>query len=267
MELQYGKYYHIYNRGNNKCKLFHDHKDYETFLWYCDKFTTCVSELYTYCLMPNHFHLMLRILDENEIGFLDHNKLNTVEKWKTEYFGNNTAVGHPLTLLGLTDASRFDKDAAGSSGRQQVRQRCCPEGFTEPFKSCLQDPSKASPPRKRPIPSKQFSHMFNAYTKFYNRKYNHLSSLFQRNFKRKEINDNFFMRQLVYYIHSNPVHHNYTDDFTNYKWSSYRNFSSNRLTSSQNNFVKHWFGDLKTLLSFHFERKETADLKEIALED
>lgn len=82
-----GSYYHIYNRGAHKQNIFHDEKDYQTFtkilayyllhpngtaesilnrvthskVPYLVKSTEGTAyTLLAYCLMPNHFHFMLR---------------------------------------------------------------------------------------------------------------------------------------------------------------------------------------------------------------
>jgi putative transposase len=68
-------YYHIYNRGVNKELIYKDNQDYEVFLGIVKRYlgTAAVSkpnrvsykshrgcvELLTYCLMPNHFHLLV----------------------------------------------------------------------------------------------------------------------------------------------------------------------------------------------------------------
>ncbi len=55
-----GSYYHVYNRGNNKQKVFLEEKNYYFFLdrlrFYFDKEAV---DLCAYCLMPNHFHLLV----------------------------------------------------------------------------------------------------------------------------------------------------------------------------------------------------------------
>lgn len=79
-------YYHVYNRGVNKAKIFLDNEDYEVFLGllkrylddeiskkpnrapypnYADK-----VELLAYCLMPNHFHLFLYQLEPDGMNRL-----------------------------------------------------------------------------------------------------------------------------------------------------------------------------------------------------
>lgn len=60
-----GALYHAFNRGNNKNDIFLEDKDYNVFL----KKTREVQEeipfhLYGYCLMPNHFHLLIGSVDE-----------------------------------------------------------------------------------------------------------------------------------------------------------------------------------------------------------
>ncbi len=78
-----GEYYHVYNRGNNKAAIFRDAEDYKLFLrrlseaLYPDRTLERVNgahlqrnqrkplpantfSLVAYCLMPNHFHFLLR---------------------------------------------------------------------------------------------------------------------------------------------------------------------------------------------------------------
>lgn len=91
MSFTHGEYYHIYNRGNSKQKIFFDKKDHERFLklvFLCnsnlninfrdlfqnnddifafDRGDTLV-DIGAYCLMPNHFHLLVREKDESNIS-------------------------------------------------------------------------------------------------------------------------------------------------------------------------------------------------------
>ncbi len=59
-----GNFYHIYNRGNNRCDLFHEADNYEHFLGLYDKYISPVAETYAWVLMPNHFHLLVRIKED-----------------------------------------------------------------------------------------------------------------------------------------------------------------------------------------------------------
>ena len=53
--------YHIYNRGNNKQDVFFEEDNYRYYLQLLAKHILPISEIYAYCLLPNHFHLLLCI--------------------------------------------------------------------------------------------------------------------------------------------------------------------------------------------------------------
>ena len=72
-----GEYYHLYNRGNSKQEIFHDQNDYDYFidLLSClntesritvrdsrslGKQSEDIVSLGAYCLMPNHFHILIK---------------------------------------------------------------------------------------------------------------------------------------------------------------------------------------------------------------
>ncbi len=53
--------YHIYNRGVSKRTLFKEDVDYKYFMYKLAKFKKQHSvEIISFCLMPNHFHLLVR---------------------------------------------------------------------------------------------------------------------------------------------------------------------------------------------------------------
>ena len=62
-----GRYYHIYNRGTNGEVLFKHPAYYEEFLQLYSKYSVPVADTLAYCLMSNHFHLLIRVKDEHEI--------------------------------------------------------------------------------------------------------------------------------------------------------------------------------------------------------
>jgi putative transposase len=85
-----GEYYHVYNRGNSKQAIFLDEEDYQRFislLYVCnssDRFKMFlvkkgesvysidqedpVVAIGAYCLMPNHFHILITPLIENGVS-------------------------------------------------------------------------------------------------------------------------------------------------------------------------------------------------------
>ncbi len=51
--------YHIYNRGNDKQFIYFNNENYQFFLRKLKTHLAPCSEILCYCLMPNHFHLMI----------------------------------------------------------------------------------------------------------------------------------------------------------------------------------------------------------------
>ena len=67
MPMHPAKVYHIYNRGNNREDLFKEERNYPYFLDKYFQYVSPVADTYAYCLMKNHFHILLRIKNEDEI--------------------------------------------------------------------------------------------------------------------------------------------------------------------------------------------------------
>ncbi len=57
--------YHIYNRGNNQKTIFFNQENYFYFLRKCHKYIKPVSEIFAWCLMPNHFHFLIEATDKS----------------------------------------------------------------------------------------------------------------------------------------------------------------------------------------------------------
>ncbi len=60
-------HYHVYNRGVNKEEIFFNDDNYYYFLDKLQNYLSDSADVVAYCLMPNHFHLLLRIKDESNI--------------------------------------------------------------------------------------------------------------------------------------------------------------------------------------------------------
>ncbi len=61
------KYYHIYNRANNTENLFIENQNYQYFLALTKKYLLPIADIYSYCLLSNHFHFVLKIKDIEEL--------------------------------------------------------------------------------------------------------------------------------------------------------------------------------------------------------
>lgn len=65
--LLYDTYYHIYNRGVNGENIFIEERNYELSLKLFEKHITPVCDLFSYCMLRNHFHVSVRTKSEEEI--------------------------------------------------------------------------------------------------------------------------------------------------------------------------------------------------------
>lgn len=65
--LLYNTYYHIYNRGTNGENIFVQERNYAHFLNLYAKHLEPVTDLFAYCMLRNHFHIMVRVKSEEEI--------------------------------------------------------------------------------------------------------------------------------------------------------------------------------------------------------
>ncbi len=60
-------HYHIYNRGNNRERIFFEPENYLFFLKKIKQYLVPVADVLVYCLMPTHYHVVGRIKQTSEI--------------------------------------------------------------------------------------------------------------------------------------------------------------------------------------------------------
>ncbi len=65
--LDYGGVYHIYNRTAKGRSLFSSESDYVSFLERYRKYFHRYFVTFAYCLVPNHFHFLVRVKEPDEI--------------------------------------------------------------------------------------------------------------------------------------------------------------------------------------------------------
>ena len=85
-------------------------------------------------------------------------------------------------------------------------------------------------------------------------------ALFERPFKRKLIDTNEYLRQVVVYIHNNPVHHRFCKHPLEYPWSSYLTCTSDKATKLKRNEVIAWFGGKQ---EYEKEHRKKIDMNEM----
>jgi len=99
--------------------------------------------------------------------------------------------------------------------------------------------------------SKQFARLFSSYTQSINKVYERTGGLMESPFKRKLVESDAYFSQLLFYIHVNPRLHGFTEDFTDYPYSSYHSHLLARPTRLCRDEVIAWFGNPAEYRRFH----------------
>lgn len=80
--LETNKFYHIYNRGINGQNIFLEERNYTYFLMKYGQYIYPFVNTYSYCLLKNHFHLLIKVKSEEEIrSFLNGKHESKSESW------------------------------------------------------------------------------------------------------------------------------------------------------------------------------------------
>jgi REP element-mobilizing transposase RayT len=105
------QYYHFYNRGNNRQKIFFQQANYLYFLSGVQKYLRDYVEIMVYCLMPTHYHILVRI------------KQQTSEVLKTSEVSKLVSRAMQKFLISYTKAinKRFSRVGALFQGQFQAK--------------------------------------------------------------------------------------------------------------------------------------------------
>jgi len=105
-EFTYGRVYHVFNRSNNREKLFKETDNKLYFLSLCRDKLKGYMHIHAYALLENHFHLAIAIKEKHQI--LDYIvNLPTVDKRKADTnFLNSSELNQDINGLIRTQFSR-----------------------------------------------------------------------------------------------------------------------------------------------------------------
>lgn len=134
MYLQSGHLFHLFNQGNNRQKIFFTRENYLFFLSKIKLQILPYSDILAWCLMPNHFHLMLYInkLEEDlcqEKTII--NKIAAVNNPNPNAFSScpntikrtiNESIG--IMLRTYTRAVNKQENRTGSLFREETKAIC-----------------------------------------------------------------------------------------------------------------------------------------------
>ncbi len=116
--------------------------------------------------------------------------------------------------------------------------------------------------------SHQFRRMFQSYALAINKQEGRSGSLFQKHFRRIQVNDMDYLMRLVFYIHFNPQKHQIVQNFRSYPYSSYNSFTTRSFDSMIDcETVYAWFNGHENFINYHDVLHDERRIKKISLED
>jgi len=141
MEFFKNELYHIYNRGNNQQKIFFKPDNYLFFLGKVRRYILPYCDILAYCLMPNHFHFLIKS-DERTIA-----AKSVADKDK-----NVLSEGIRHLLSSYTQAINKQNSSTGSLFQQNTKAKPIVKGSRNYDQICLhyihQNPLKANLTKK-----------------------------------------------------------------------------------------------------------------------
>ncbi|CAN5390769.1 hypothetical protein BH11BAC3_BH11BAC3_02590 [soil metagenome] len=193
-----GGIFHVYNRTNNKELLFKSDENYSYFLRQYEKYLHPFLDTYCWNLLPNHFHMLVKVKPANEIKkHLDAQPAKMLKKIEKEFLSDKVTI------------------------------------------SVLME--------------QEWKRLFNSYSMAFNNQHNRKGNLFNRPFKRVEVEKDTHFTQAVVYIHANAQRHKLYSDFTKHKWSSWHSMLSASPTKLKRAELLDWFGGLDNFIKVHKE--------------
>lgn len=124
MILQPNHIYHIYNQGNNRQKIFFSRENYLFFLKKISEHILPFADILAWCLMPNHFHLMIYVRNNREDSTTE--ALNNISATPKTL---NDSIG--VLLRSYTRAINKQENKTGSLFRKETKAECISQGFTQ----------------------------------------------------------------------------------------------------------------------------------------
>jgi putative transposase len=207
-----GGIFHVYNRTNNKEPLFASDENRLYFLKQYAKYLEPFVDTFCWCLLPNHFHFLIRVKSSATIKqHLESINRQLLKPDEKKYLSGDAATEELIEL--------------------------------------------------------QWKRFFTSYAMAFNKQQGRKGNLFNRPFKRVEVNKDSHFTQAVIYIHANVLKHKLCKDFTLYRWSSWKSLISNKPTLLCREQVLDWFGGLSRFIEIHKSQSEFYYDSDIAIED
>ncbi|MBA4409892.1 MAG: hypothetical protein C0397_10775 [Odoribacter sp.] len=101
----------------------------------------------------------------------------------------------------------------------------------------------------------------NAYAKYFNKRTGRHGNQFERPFKRKIIDNERYLKQVILYIHNNPVHPGFCTHPMEYPWSNYLTCISVKPTKLCRDSVIGWFDDKANFKYMHDQKVKVEQIE------
>ncbi len=182
-------FYHCISRVVDRRLAFEtDEKEkFRMFMRMYENFTGC--RVVSYCLMGNHFHLLLEVPPLPEGGFSD-----------SELLGRLSALYHPAVVAGVAKELAEARELGYQSQVDEIHGR-----YT----------------RRMHDLSRFMEGLLQRFTRWFNRTHSRSGNLWEDAFKSVIVEDGVAARTISAYIDLNPVRAGMVGDPAEYRWSSY----------------------------------------------
>lgn len=129
MHLQPDECYHIYNRGNNQQTIFFSERNYLFFIKKIREQLFPCADIISYCLMPNHFHI---IIHANNRSIIERKSFGGKPMQEFAY-----RIG--LLLSSYSQAINKQNKTSGSLFQQKTKAKILSEVVNDTYQSYLEN--------------------------------------------------------------------------------------------------------------------------------
>jgi len=249
-----GYFYHIYNRANtNTDKLFYQEKNYAYFLEKFDQYLSDYLEVWAYCLIPNHFHFLVKV---KNIDAPD-------ETFDTIVFKTIKEIDI-MTLKKMIDIVE-NIDPIVPTKSLNMLQNMDMTALINSLNAIKKFETTIS--NINAVIEEQFRKFLIGYAKAINKQESRRGNLFQNKFKRIHIDNDTYLMTLIHYIHHNPIHHHLIPSLQNWHYSSYNTLICQTNTKLVREDVLELFGNQQKFIEFHQMLTDYNKIKHYIVED
>ncbi len=136
MQFEKDHIFHVFNQGNNRQKIFFERENYLFFLRKVKTYILPYADILAWCLMPNHFHIMVLVNEESvevackTVGIA---RSDTVGGFPPKMRTFNDSIG--ILLRSYTNAINKKYKRSGKLFREKTKAECvtCIDGITPSF--------------------------------------------------------------------------------------------------------------------------------------